>query len=217
MYIPKNRLITNLYTRGNELVYKDDKALYTGYYYKTYDGKYFTGKTPNEKPNDELELTTLNAKTFEALENKSQIAFIDTPVVPSDNKAELVNSILIIDYSKLKGIDLNNPTGLIVPSQYYPQPIQSNYDLGSFVRYFIVKINESKFLEINQNTYDAIKTQNKEWSWEAYTPFLIQWTLVGGKQQVYNTNKNIVLLAEQRLGKKGLGRFLKEDYNQFYK
>ena len=54
MYIPLNRLITNLKTTQNEFVYKDTLFPYNGYYWKSYDGKYFTGKNPNDLPSVEI-------------------------------------------------------------------------------------------------------------------------------------------------------------------
>jgi hypothetical protein len=53
-YIPKNKIQTNLYTNGNEFIYLSDKQPYTGFYYKLYNGKYFTGASPNEKPSLEI-------------------------------------------------------------------------------------------------------------------------------------------------------------------
>ena len=46
-YYPKNRIVTNLYTRGGEFSTTITGQEYTGYYYKLYNGTYFTGKTPN--------------------------------------------------------------------------------------------------------------------------------------------------------------------------
>ena len=54
MYIPKNRILTNQYSNDRKLVYKTSQEVYIGSYYKTFDGKYFTGKTPNDPPNLEL-------------------------------------------------------------------------------------------------------------------------------------------------------------------
>ena len=53
-YIPKNKIQTNLYTVGSEFVYADTKAVYTGHYYKLYNGKLYTGKTPNEPNSREI-------------------------------------------------------------------------------------------------------------------------------------------------------------------
>lgn len=54
MYIPKNKIQTNLYTSGGEYVLVPSGQEYIGYYYKLYDGKFFTGKTPNELDSKEL-------------------------------------------------------------------------------------------------------------------------------------------------------------------
>jgi hypothetical protein len=48
MYIPKNKIQTNLYTSGGEYTLLSSGQNYIGYYYKLYNGKYFTGRTPND-------------------------------------------------------------------------------------------------------------------------------------------------------------------------
>ena len=54
MYIPKNRIKTNLYTRGNE--YKNIRTgeEYIGYYWSMYNGTLFTGKNTNDKPSEQI-------------------------------------------------------------------------------------------------------------------------------------------------------------------
>jgi hypothetical protein len=47
-YIPKNKIQTNLYTSGGEYILLSSGQNYVGYYYKLYNGKYFTGNTPNQ-------------------------------------------------------------------------------------------------------------------------------------------------------------------------
>jgi histidinol-phosphate aminotransferase len=59
MYYPKSQIKTNLITNGKELVYLSDNQPYSGSYWKTSDGKYYTGKNPNDIPND-LKLDILN-------------------------------------------------------------------------------------------------------------------------------------------------------------
>ena len=54
MYVPKNRIKTNLYTAGNEFVVKSDKTQYTGFYHSLWTGRFFTGKTPNDDPINEI-------------------------------------------------------------------------------------------------------------------------------------------------------------------
>ena len=53
-YIPKNKIKTNLYTSGGEFTLVSSGEIYVGFYYKLYDGKYFTGKTPNDPNIKEL-------------------------------------------------------------------------------------------------------------------------------------------------------------------
>lgn len=55
MYYPKNQIETNLYSR-DELVFANTTQFYTGFYFKTSDGQYFTGKEPNDGPNNPLTL-----------------------------------------------------------------------------------------------------------------------------------------------------------------
>ena len=57
-YIPKNKIQTNLYTSGGEYT-TVDKEIYVGYYYKLYNGKIFTGRNQDDKPNLELLPLTL--------------------------------------------------------------------------------------------------------------------------------------------------------------
>ena len=59
MYIPKNRLTTNLQTNQGEFVYKGTNTSYDGFYWKSYDGKFFTGKTPDDNPTREIELSSI--------------------------------------------------------------------------------------------------------------------------------------------------------------
>ena len=54
MYYPKSQIQTNLYTNGGELIYFDTKQEYKGYYYKTSKSQFFSGKTPDDKPNNLL-------------------------------------------------------------------------------------------------------------------------------------------------------------------
>lgn len=46
MYYPKSQLTTNLSTNGKEYQLVDTGESYVGSYFKTSDGKYYTGKTP---------------------------------------------------------------------------------------------------------------------------------------------------------------------------
>jgi len=60
-YYPKNKIQTNLFTNGGEYQTLESNILgidtsYTGYYYKLYNGKSYTGKFPGDGNNDEIVL-----------------------------------------------------------------------------------------------------------------------------------------------------------------
>jgi hypothetical protein len=211
MYIPKNRIITNLQTNQNEFVYKGTNTFYNGYYWKSYDGKYFTGKNPNDNPIREIEpSSTINKNTIIS-SSQTPILFVDYIETPLED----VN--MVVNYSIIKNIDLNKPDIKLLPSQYYPTPTQDDYNLGAFSRYFVVKSNENIYLEVNKDTYDSINNQSTDWAWELYVPFTILWTLTGERDNVFITNRNITQLTEQRLKRRGLQEFLKQNYLKFYK
>ncbi len=58
MYFPKSQITPNLYTNGNEFVIETSKVPYVGYYFKTSNGKYYTGKNTSDRPNEELVFLT---------------------------------------------------------------------------------------------------------------------------------------------------------------
>ena len=57
-YYPKNKIKTNLYTPGGEFIVFNTKEKYIGSYHKLYNGKFFTGATPNSLNSLELILDT---------------------------------------------------------------------------------------------------------------------------------------------------------------
>jgi hypothetical protein len=217
MYIPKNRIITDLKTSPNEFVYKGTNTFYNGPYWKSYDGKFFTGKNPNETPTQEIEANPIMAgdRNITSPLSQTSILFIDYVETPSEGITQ-PNLSIVGDYSILKKINLNKPEVKLLPSQYYPTPTQDDYNLGVFSRYFVVKSNENIYLEVNKDTYNSINNQSPDWAWELYVPFTILWTLTGERDNVFITNRNITQLTEQRLKKRGLQEFLKQNYLKFY-
>jgi hypothetical protein len=219
MYIPKNRLITNLKTNQGEFVYKDTNVPYNGVYWKSYDGKYFTGKNPNDVPAREIEISTQPATDNSTSNINFQISplFVSVPDLDDSIDLPFIDSLSPdFAYLILKKVDLNKSEIKYLPSQYYPTPTQDDYNLGAFSRYFVVKANENVYLEVNKDTYDNINNQNTDWAWELYTPISILWTLIGERDTVFITNRNITQLTEQRLKRRGLQEFLKRNYLKFY-
>jgi len=211
MYIPKNKIVTNQYTEGNFLSVKTTGEFYKGFYYKTSDGKYFTGKTPNDPPNVELEIVTLVGEETSQTLPQNQILYSDIAIDPPGYSEKMV-----VNYANINNINLNNLPLKFTPVQSYPTPTEDDYKLGVFTRYFCVKINENRYLELSKDVYDKLVNKNSNYLWEPYTPFKLQWTIAGELDYVVNTNRNIILLTEKRLKRKGLDIFLRRNYGKFW-
>ena len=145
MYIPKNRILTNQYSNDRKLVYKTSQEVYIGSYYKTFDGKYFTGKTPNNPPNLELQLVEDTELDFTPSLPQNKLAYVNPPTIFDDINTPGYSSTMVITYAKLQGINLNDSTRKFLPYQCYPSPTPNDYEIGSFTRYFSMKINTNSF------------------------------------------------------------------------
>jgi hypothetical protein len=221
MYIPKNKIKTNLYTRGEEYQNIVTGVPYTGYYWTMYTGKIFTGKNPDSKPQEELiqiSATTDNIWDLTSQEQTFQqyTYNYDAEVVPGQYQ----NMEDIDVYNNIRNVDISITK--LVPQQYYPTPTDEEYKLGVFLRYFIVKTNENIYTEIDKTTYLKLYREDTQYLYELYTIFRLQWTLVGGEEEVSNANLNVIELREEKLQRTGLKEFLqvptnfRYDYLQFY-
>jgi hypothetical protein len=205
MYFPKTQIKTNLYTNGKELYLSTNSSEYIGYYYRLANGSFFTGKTPQDKPNIRLILIP-DPQPLEE-ENPEPNKYI-TPIgyatyYPSD--------FSIINYPLYRNI-----TKLAPP--YSPNiPTDNDYKIGEYRRYFCKKINEIIYIEIDVNFYNKLVSKNSEVAFEYYTPFNIPWKLIGDKEQVFKVNKNIVELTMKQLKLSSFNKYLKEDYVKYYK
>ena len=87
MYIPKNKIQTNLYTSGGEYTLVSSGKNYIGYYYKLYNGKYFTGQTPNE-PNS-LEIIFINPIVPTNSDIINPLTILYNPLLPTDQDYQI--------------------------------------------------------------------------------------------------------------------------------
>ena len=199
-YYPKNRIETNLYTRGGEFSVTITGEEYKGYYYKLYNGTFFTGKTPNDKPNQEL-----------------------IPLIPQlvEESPVIVTLIQDNDLNLRKYFSLleTSPKDKRLPVPYYPKPTKQDYELGEIQRYFSKKVNEIIFIEISQIDFDNLIEQNSAYLWQYYTTFSIPWEISGIKDEVENINKKIVALAEFNNKVAGFGTYIIKTggFLKFYK
>jgi hypothetical protein len=141
MYIPKNRIKTNLYTSGDEFTIKGTEQIYSGFYHILYTGKYFTGKTQNELPISELVPISPQSvldlpPSLETTTNKIALFLNDPdPIVDEDQW----NQGDIITYLQLKDQSTTDDRPRKMPYQFFPKPTEDDYNLGVFTRYFCVK------------------------------------------------------------------------------
>jgi hypothetical protein len=195
MYFPKSQVVINLFTNGEELIYFSSGLDYKGYYFKTSNNKYFTGKSPNNGINNELLL-----KPQQIFKEDGDPKFTQT--LPSY-------------YNIIKKI---NPDFVRQPPLYsYPLITPQDYKNGVFTRYFCKKTNEILYIEINKKTYDKLINKDPKIIYQLYQPFKMVWQISGSKEQVFNTNKNVTKYMIDKFLLPSFNQFLKEDYLKFYK
>lgn len=218
MYYPLSQIHTNLYTNGQEYIIKSNNQNYVGYYWKSSDGKIFTGRTPQDPPNLELTLYTSNRSqetpTISPSVLEVALAY-DAPYIGDD--PNLYNETEILNYLNVKKISTVSPPIIIVPYYSPTTPTQQDYQIGEFRRLFCKKINEISYLEINKEVYDKLIQNDSTIAFQYYQAFNIPWQLTGNKEQVYTTNKNIVELTMKQQKLSQFDKYLKEDYIKYYK
>jgi hypothetical protein len=201
MYYPLSQITTNLNTNGREFAYANTKQEYTGDYYKTSKGEYFTGKTPQDGPNELL-----------------------TPIVNDNNKFNPVDLSAPKSFTNTDNIEVSiyvsrfpQPPASYPPTYSATLPTQQDYQNTEFRRYFCKKTNEIIYLEISKETYDKLITQDPQILFQLYIPFNLPWKLIGEREQVYTINRNITELTSVRQKLPMLAEYLKMDFTKYYK
>ena len=172
-------------------------------YYSLWDGKFFTGKNQNDKPN--LQLIPYVAKggmdtepNPPGQETTNTIAlFLEDPDPLINQDDGTWNQTDIVTYLELQEMDPTDDIPRDTPSQTYPKPTIDDYQLGSFTRYFCVKINEARYIELDLEIFEKMKKKDAKIVWELYRIFSIPWTLTGNEEVVSKTNRNQILIAEK--------------------
>jgi hypothetical protein len=205
MYYPKSQVKTNLYTNGGDFILLNNSTPYKGYYYETSNGKYFSGKTPNESPSFEIVKINPNESPTNLSTNLQVENF------PIDN-------LYIIENGYANSTRLSfNQTPPSPPKQSYPIVTDNDYKLGEFQRYFVKKGNEIKFIEISLEDYKKYISRDKDVMFELYTPIQINWILTGEEKQVYQVNQSIVARTEREQNLPGFTQYFRDRFTQFYK
>ena len=218
-YFPKHYIKTNQYTNGDEFVYAGTSLPYTGPYFETANNKFFTGNTP-QSPNI-LELSLISTPQVATQEGVTPIQYaylndlVDElgDIIPTTSD---VDNIDTINYLSIKNQDGKPISFKYIPPFNQTLPTQQDYQNGEFRRYFCKKTNQSIYIEINLETYNKLKNKAPEIEWPLYQQFNIPWKLTGDKQQVYDVNRNIVLLIMKQQQLYNFDQYLKFDFTKYY-
>jgi len=151
-YYPLSQIKTNLHTNGQEFTSTPNTPnnSYIGSYWSTSDGKFFTGKTPQDTPN--IEIFKIPNGDPIVSQPFSQITLNIVTSVESQPSLET--------YITIKKIDSN--FSISVPSQNLTFPTPQDYQVGEFRRYFCKKTNELIYLEIDKSTYDKLLNKDSQ-------------------------------------------------------
>lgn len=201
-YYPSFRIIQNLNTGGKE--FSLDGRPYSGPYYETFDGRFFTGPNPQVGPNEEI---------FK-LPNYQNAPGLNNVNLPDAIKKRLAGT------SKL---ELNRIPGK--PNSYYPQPTEEDYRKGYVVRFFTKKENERGFItEISEDEYNGIVNGTVDYDISLYQVTKILWKLTGPLRNTRMSQYNVIpgiIDTNQRLTEAanknflGIVDFIGGDYTKF--
>jgi len=205
MYYPKSQIKSNLITKGEEYVYINTNILYSGSYFITGDGKIFTGINPNNKPNFELALSSIN--------------LLSIPNATSEEE-NLPTSYNVIDdyYYWAKGMNVNN-INLVAPppKQIFPTPSPKEYKIGEIQRFFVKKNNEPKYVEVSKSEHTQYINSEPNVQYFLYRPFSLPWVLTGDRASVYEINMRTVERTQSTLKLQGFKSYFKGRYDQLFK
>jgi len=188
MYYPKSQIQTNKTTRGNKFILSTTRESYSGPYWETSQGKYYTGKTPEDSPTIELLLSSEGSN----------------PNLPVDHSVEDNQYYYNQTYYNARNLDdTKNPPR---------NPISSIPSSQVSERYFVSKTNEIKFIEVSKTEYQKFKNKSPEVNWSLFEPIKIPWRTKGKRDEVYLENKTNVL--KQNIP--GFELFFKGKYDKFW-
>lgn len=222
-YYPKHFIKTNLYTNGGEYVLKGTDRSYTGDYWQTGNGRYFTGATPQVLPTYEIIPINTNLTEAKGIDTGyPQFVQKTKLALPGDGPETMFegnpyNLNMVLEYLAAKKTTPDKYPNRFIPSYNPTLPTQEDYEVGEFRRYFCKKVNEIAYIEVSQETYTAVANKSPQITYELYIAFNLPWAISGDKDQVRKTNRNITEYASVRRNLPKLGEYLKFDYLKYYK
>jgi len=201
-YYPSFRVVTNLNTGGTEFTL--DGKPYSGKYYEAYDGRVFSGATPESGQNKEL---------------KRIPKYITAPGLDSMNISDTQKK----DIASKTGLNSNRISGK--PNSFYPKPTEADYKRGYLIRYFTKKENEKGFvIEISSDEYNSIVNGTADYDITIYQTVQILWKITGPLRNTRTSQYNVtagIIDTNERLVESanktflGIKDFIDGDYIKF--
>ena len=211
MYLPKSQIVTNLTTNGTE--FSLGGLPYSGSYFKTSAGKYYSGKTPSDPNSLPLTSNSIGGANPQEGQNKNPIQVYTSPT--GSLYPESYNEFNP-GYQRALGDDFIYKAPLPpIPSITFPT--EKQYEVGEFQRFFLKKNNELKYIEVNKSTFNNYVNRNSSVQYELYSSIRINWELTGNFTNVYKVNKNTVRLIESQNNLYGFYDSFKTQFAKYYK
>ena len=204
MYYPKSQITPNLYTNGKEFVYSNTEKEYIGFYFQTSDGKYFTGKNPNDPPVQEIKIP-----------KDSRLDDAEEGAIGSYTEDALLYLVPDV-YANAQNMSVDDIPPA-PPKQTITLPTKKNYKLGEYQRYFSSKNNEIKYTEIDYDQYSKFINQEPDIDYLLYTAFSLPWLITGNRNNVININKKTIERVQNNLNLIGFNSYFKDKYDQYFR
>lgn len=206
-YYPTSKVKTGKITTGQEF-FLDGKP-YSGKYYTTFDGKFFTGENPMVGTNKEL------------IRNKNygEYSYLNFSDFSNTFKKQFSNQT-----DKITKTD-GSPIFKREPTSYFPIAIDSDYEAGNIIRYFTKKVNTPGYvIEISQIEYASIENGTVPYDVSMWQTLKLFWKITGPLNQkrisqydiragIIDTNKRLVENANKTF--LGITDFIGGDYTKF--
>ena len=219
MYFPSSQIKTNIYSNGELSTISGE--LYTGYYWKNSKGKFFSGRTPQDTPSQEL-FISFNPSSPESSPSGPNVDNITSPIntiiiFPDDPDPPIPpkyspTQAIVWDYDELKPFTTSGSLPRYSPN--YPSP--QDYQVGEFRRFFCKKTNEIQYIEINPKQYSLLAYKDPQILWQLYYPFNIPWVIAGQEESTIRINENIVTLTMKQLKLPRFNDYLQNDYLKYF-
>ena len=201
-YYPSYATINNLNTSGGQFILNE--VPYSGKYYKTIDGEFYSGPDPQTGPSEKL----IEVKSYQGAPGLNTLNI-------SYNLQQTLASKTNVSSTRIPG----------KPNSYQPQPTDDDYTKGYLIRYFTKKENEAGYvIEISQEEYNSIVNGDTDYDTRIYQVTTILWKLTGPLRSTRQSQYNVIpgiIDVNQRLTETanknflGIVDFIGKDYTKF--